>query len=52
MEMSHLTNDLFDLIPDSLERNRHTLERFCGDTFAFVDESEEDVLGADVGMVK
>ncbi len=47
-----LPDDLFDLVADGLERNAQRLERLGSDAFALVDESEQDVLGADVAVVE
>ena len=49
---STLTDDLFDLIADSLQRDAETLERLRSDPFTFVDESEENVFGADVAVAQ
>ena len=47
-----LADDLFDLVADGLERDAEALEGLGGDAFAFVDEAQEDVLGADVAVVQ
>ena len=47
-----LADDLFDLIADGLERDAETLERLRRDPFTFVDESEENVFGADVAVAQ
>ena len=47
-----LADDLLDLAAHGLERDAEGLERLGGDAFALVDEAEQDVLGADVGVVE
>ena len=47
-----LADDLFDLVAHGLERDAEALERLGRDAFAFVDEPEQDVLGADVAVVQ
>ena len=47
-----LADDVLHLVADGLERDAERLERLGGDAFALVDEPEEDVLGADVGVVE
>ena len=47
-----LADDLFDLLTDRFERDVQRLERLRGDTFALVDQPEQDVLGADVVVVE
>ena len=47
-----LSDDLFDLVADGLERDAEALEGLGGDAFTFVDETQEDVLGADVAVVQ
>ena len=47
-----LADDLFDLIAHGLERDAQTLQCLCRDTFTFVDESEENVFGADVAVTQ
>ena len=47
-----LADDLLDLCPHGLERDVEALERLGGDAFAFVDQTQEDVLGADVVVVE
>ena len=47
-----LADDLFDLVADGLERDAQALERLGGDAFTFVDETEQDVLGADVAVAQ
>ena len=43
-----LADDVFDLPTDGFERDVEALERLGGDALTFVDETEEDVFGADV----
>ena len=47
-----LADDLLDLAAHGLERDAEALERLGGDAFALVDQPEQDVLGADVGVVE
>ena len=47
-----LADDLLDLAAHGLERDAEALERLGGDAFALVDQAEQDVLGADVGVVE
>ena len=47
-----LADNFLNLITNCLERNRHALESFRSNSFALVNESEQDVLGADVGMIE
>ncbi len=47
-----LTDDVLDLLADGIERDAERLERLGGDTLALVDETEQDVLGADVVVVE
>ena len=47
-----LTDDLFDLCTHCFERNVERLESLGCNTLAFVDESEQNVLGADVRMIE
>ncbi len=47
-----LTDDLDDLAPDGFEADPHAFESTGGDALPFVDETEEDVLGADVVVVE
>ncbi len=47
-----LTDDLLHLLADRLKRNAEALQGLSGDTFALVDETQEDVLGADVVVVE
>ena len=47
-----LTDDLLDLAADSLERDAEAFERLRGDALTLVDQPEQDVLGADVGVVE
>jgi hypothetical protein len=43
---------LLDLLANSLERDVEGFECPGGDAFAFVDQTQEDVLGPDVVVVK
>ena len=43
---------LFDLLAHGLERDAERLERLGGDALALVDQSEQDVLGADEAVVE
>ena len=43
-----LADDLLDLGADGLQRDAEALERLRGDALTLVDETEQDVLGADV----
>ena len=47
-----LADDLFDLAAHGLERDAEALQRLRSDPFAFVDQAEQDVLGADVAVVQ
>ena len=47
-----LADDLLDLAADRLERDAERFERLRSDAFTFVDQTEEDVLGADVAVVQ
>ena len=47
-----LADDLLDLAAHGLERDPERLERLRGDTLALVDQTEQDVLGADVVVVE
>ena len=47
-----LADDLLDLLADGFERDVQRLEGLGGDTLAFVDRSEQDVLGPDVVVVE
>ena len=47
-----LADDLLDLAADGLERDAEGLEGLRGDALALVDETEQDVLGADVVVVE
>ena len=47
-----LADDLFHLVAHGLERDAQAFERLGGDPFTFVDETEEDVFGADVAMAQ
>jgi hypothetical protein len=43
---------LFDLLPHSLQRDAERFERLGRDTLTFVDEPQEDVLGANKAVVQ
>jgi hypothetical protein len=47
-----LTNDFFDLLTHAFERDAERFERLGGDAFAFVNQAEQDVLSADVVVIK
>src|SRR5699024_4339755 len=47
-----LPDDLRDLFADLLEGDPHPFERLRRDALAFVDEAEQDVLGADVVVLE
>ena len=47
-----LADDLDYLIANGLKVDAHAFEGPSGDAFAFVEQSEEDVLGADVAVVE
>ena len=47
-----LTNDVLDLLAHSVERDVQRLESLSGNAFTFVDQTEQDVLGADVVVVE
>jgi hypothetical protein len=47
-----LPDDLFDLLADGVQGDAQRFQRLGGDAFAFVDEPEQDVLGADVVVVE
>ncbi len=46
------TDDLLDLLAHAFERDVHRLERLRRDALAFVDQAEQQVLGADVIVVE
>ena len=50
--LTTVTDDLFHLGSDRLERDAERLERLGRDAFALVDQPEEDVLRADVVVVE
>ena len=50
--LAAVADDLLDLRADGFERDAERLERLGGDAFALVDQSEQDVLGADVVVVE
>ena len=47
-----LADDVLDLLADRVERDAERLQRLGGDALALVDETEQDVLGADVVVVE
>ena len=47
-----LADDLLDLLPHRVQADPQRLQRLGRDTFALVDEAEQDVLGADVVVVE
>ena len=47
-----LADDLLDLAADALQRDAQRLQRLGGDAFALVDQTQQDVLGADVVVVE
>jgi hypothetical protein len=47
-----LTDDLDHLLPDGVEADAEALESLGGDSFALIEQTEEDVLGADVVVVE
>jgi hypothetical protein len=47
-----LADDLDHLVANGLQVDTHSLEGPGGDAFAFVQQAEEDVLGADVAVVE
>ena len=47
-----LANDLFDLITNGFKRDAKRFECLGGNTLAFVNQTEQDVLGTDVVVVK
>lgn len=47
-----LADDLFDLLADRLKRDPEALQGLSGDTLTLVDQTQEDVLGADVVVVE
>jgi hypothetical protein len=47
-----LSDDLLNLLADRLERNPEALQGLSGDTLTLVDETQEDVLSADVVVVE
>ena len=50
--LAAVTDDLLHLGAHGLEGDAERLERLGGDTFALVDEAEQDVLGPDVVVVE
>jgi len=47
-----LADDLLDLLADTLQRDTQRLQRLGGDTLTLVDQTQKDVLGADVVVVE
>ena len=47
-----LANDFLDLITHSLQRDAEALEGFGSNAFALMDQTEQDVLSADVTMTE
>ncbi len=47
-----LADDLLDLAADALKRDAQRLQRLGRDAFAFVNKTQQDVLGADVVVVE
>jgi len=47
-----LADDFLDLVTDGLQRDPERLESLGGDAFTFVDQPEQNVLGADVVVVQ
>src|SRR5437660_913063 len=47
-----LADDLFDLLAHTLQRDPQRLQRLGGDTLTLVNQTEKDVLGADVVVVE
>ena len=47
-----LADDLLDLAADSLQRDPQRLQRLRCDAFALVNQTQQDVLGADVVVVE
>jgi hypothetical protein len=43
-----LADDVLDLAANGLQRDVEGLERLGGDSLSLVDQTQEDVLGADV----
>ena len=50
--LAAVADDLFHLGAHGLERDAERLERLGGDSFALVDQAEQDVLGPDVVVVE
>jgi hypothetical protein len=46
-----LADDVLNLLAHRIERNLQGFQRFGGNAFTLVNESQEDVLGADVVVV-
>jgi hypothetical protein len=47
-----LADDLLDLLAHTFQRDAERLERLGGDAFAFMNQTEQDVLSADVVVVE
>ena len=47
-----LADDLLDLLPNRVQADAERLQRLGRDTFALMDEAEQDVLGADVVVIE
>ena len=47
-----LADNFFYFLAHGFQRNAHGFQGFSGHAFAFVDEAEQDVLGADVIVVE
>ncbi len=47
-----LADDLLDLLADRLQADAQRLKRLGGHALAFVDEAQEDVLGANVVVIE
>ena len=47
-----LADDLLDLAADALQRDAQRFQRLGRDAFAFVNKTQQDVLGADVVVVE
>ncbi len=47
-----LADHLHDLLAHRVEVDAQSLQGSCGHSFAFADEAEQDVLGADVAVIQ
>jgi hypothetical protein len=47
-----LADDLHDLVTNVLKVDAHTFQGTSGDSFTFVEETQKNVLGADVAVVE